>query len=229
MNRILKLFRPKVELPLDTDTQFWSNAQKLRTKEFKVQIGFGSDITIGVQNNKRNHNGAIILVKDADIFTVYTITGPDQNLSEFYELIGVNGKKYFIHPLLLIDKDNQDDKKFYEGYQITDTNENIIHDVIWAENLYFFEHLYITNNDSEKKQNKDYELMNKYFEQNQIKKGGKSKRFVYFKTKTGKQVKKTLYIINGKQKVRDGKLSNNKPKYVSILTYKKTMGFQFDK
>jgi hypothetical protein len=51
--------------------------------------------------------------------------------------------------------------------------------------------------------------------------GSGPKKYIYFKTNTGKRVQKTVYIVKGKQKVRDGKLPNNRPKYVSISTFKR--------
>lgn len=51
--------------------------------------------------------------------------------------------------------------------------------------------------------------------------GGNKTLYVYFKTKNGKRIKKRIYNINNQQKVRDGKLKNNEPKYVTVQTYKK--------
>jgi hypothetical protein len=51
--------------------------------------------------------------------------------------------------------------------------------------------------------------------------GGKKSNYVYFVNENKKKVRKTLYSISGKDKVIDGKTSKNKPKYVTINTYKK--------
>jgi hypothetical protein len=68
--------------------------------------------------------------------------------------------------------------------------------------------------------NKDYEYAENIIEiLNQT--GGKlNKSHLVYKSKDGRQVRKKIYIINGKPKVRDGK-KNNKINYISLSTYKK--------
>jgi len=51
--------------------------------------------------------------------------------------------------------------------------------------------------------------------------GGKlNKTHLIYKSKDGRQIKKKIYMINGKPKVRDGK-KNNKINYIALSTYKK--------
>ena len=50
--------------------------------------------------------------------------------------------------------------------------------------------------------------------------GSLYKSYLTFKTKDGKQIKKKIYMIKGKPKVRDGKI-NNKINYISLSSYKK--------
>jgi hypothetical protein len=50
--------------------------------------------------------------------------------------------------------------------------------------------------------------------------GGKINSHLVYKSKDGRQIKKKIYIINGKPKVRDGK-KNNKIHYIALSTYKK--------
>ena len=51
--------------------------------------------------------------------------------------------------------------------------------------------------------------------------GGKSnKEYFTYKTKDGRRIKKMIYMINGKPKVRDGK-KDNKYVYIALSTYKK--------
>jgi len=49
--------------------------------------------------------------------------------------------------------------------------------------------------------------------------GGKQSKYIYFINDKDKKIRKKLYIIDGKDKVMDGKSSKNKPKYVTINTY----------
>ncbi len=51
--------------------------------------------------------------------------------------------------------------------------------------------------------------------------GGSLNQYLRYKTKDGRQIKKKIYIINGKPKVRDGKNKKKEINYVSLSTYKK--------
>lgn len=53
--------------------------------------------------------------------------------------------------------------------------------------------------------------------------GGKlgNNKYMTYKMKNGMRVKKKIYIINGKAKVRDRKNNKNKVNYISLTTYKK--------
>ena len=50
--------------------------------------------------------------------------------------------------------------------------------------------------------------------------GNKHNSYLKFKTKDGKTIKKKIYLIKGKEKVRDG-MKDNKINFVSLSTYKK--------
>jgi hypothetical protein len=50
--------------------------------------------------------------------------------------------------------------------------------------------------------------------------GNKHNSYLTFKTKDGKTIKKKIYLIKGKEKVRDG-MKDNKINYIALSTYKK--------
>jgi hypothetical protein len=51
--------------------------------------------------------------------------------------------------------------------------------------------------------------------------GGSLNQYLRYKTKDGRQIKKKIYMINGKPKVIDGKNKKKEINYVSLSTYKK--------
>lgn len=54
-----------------------------------------------------------------------------------------------------------------------------------------------------------------------IKEGGENKKYISFKTKNNKIIRKKIYIINGKIKIKFGKKTDGTPKYISCKTFQK--------